>query len=426
MALLADELGQASPPLLAGVSRRASHGRKDLYQLDMSRIMEQPFGEVLVQTLMGDFLQINPIGSHTLLEAFLKESRVPGVPRKTTDEDEDGYNVFRKVCENVVLFHGTHRFLDKDLPRLFEIMRTEGGAPVPPELRERIRERLVAGESDPRLSPTFEQEGIRGFFAYGARAAIQWEQVARLQQLHVLTTAAACPGPQALMNDTDGKPDAAAHGFHKPAPGRQGQLVYYFQAVDRFKHQQARERYVAALKFVNLSKSANLQGMFGGYIGMRVRLLKKTLPPELVQEATGEIVGIAFHPEEQFGGGHGSSNLRPPDGHECWQRGWVVCDYLPQCVEVRFDGCSEDYTRTGRPGVWCVEPVCDEWKLPVVALFTVGHPNAARAKCVRSTSKKQKTVDVSRCHWGPSCRSRFSTYRVKRCAAPRASPKASS
>eukprot|EP00973_Karenia_brevis_P069550 9669862-Karenia_brevis.AAC.1 len=68
--------------------------------------------------------------------------------------------------------------------------------------------------------------------------------------------------------------------------GTQGQLVYYFQAVDKFRHHQHRDRHMEALMFVNLSKSAGLLGMFAGYLGMRVRLKKKTLPPELVQEAT--------------------------------------------------------------------------------------------------------------------------------------------
>ena len=94
--------------------------------------------------------------------------------------------------------------------------------------------------------------------------------------------------------------------------------------------------------FVNMSKSAGLMGMSAIFVGMRVRLTKKILPPELVQEATGEVVGIVFHPRERFG--HpASSHLRPADGHPCWQQGWVRCDFLPVCVEVRLYGCKEGY-----------------------------------------------------------------------------------
>ena len=395
--LLGDELSQASPPLLAGISRRASHGRESEYKLDMKRVLEEPFGKVLLQVLVGDFVQLNPVNSHTLLEALVKGMRVPGTPRSFKPEDEDGFKVFDQICENVVLFTGTHRFLDKDLPQLLEIMRTPGGAPVPQALRQKIEERIQAGPDDPRLSSDHVQEGVRGFFAHGAKAAIQWEQVAREQQLHVVTSAQSCDGPRALCNLDDGKPDLARHGMSTQPEGCRGQLVYYFQAVDRFPHKDYhRDAYIQALKFVNQSKSANMQGMPGFYIGMRVRLTKKILPPELVQEATGEVVGIVFHRDERFGY-PGLSNLRPPNEHECWERGWVRCDFLPQYIEVRFDGIGEDYTGLGKPGVWHVTPKEDTWQCPQDKIFTVGNPGSAGAKRVKVIGKKRKVmVAISR------------------------------
>ena len=77
--LLCDELSLAPPPLLAGVSRRAFHGRARPLRLNADDIMDHPFGDILLQALMGDFLQLNPVKSHTLVEAFAT-SRVPGVP----------------------------------------------------------------------------------------------------------------------------------------------------------------------------------------------------------------------------------------------------------------------------------------------------------------------------------------------------------
>jgi hypothetical protein len=132
--LLGDEVSMASPPLLAGLSRRASHGRRDLLKLDMTNVLEQPFGQVLLQALAGDFMQLNPVCNHTLMEALLRRSKVPGVPSKVKEEDADGYAIFRKICENVVLFIGSHRFLDSDLPQLLTIMRTKGGARLAREL----------------------------------------------------------------------------------------------------------------------------------------------------------------------------------------------------------------------------------------------------------------------------------------------------
>ena len=261
--LLGDEIGTAAPPLLAGVSRRASYGRRDLYNLDMLRVMEQPFGNMLLQVMMGDFLQLNPVKSHTLLQALVPDTtRVPGTPRKTTDEDRDGYKIFRHMCQNVILFTGTHRFKDESLPKLLEIMRTRGGLELPSGLRKKIQERIVDDDGDWRLSPDFEQEGQKGFFAYGARAAIQWEQVARLQQLHIVASARVSSGARAAANDDRGKPDLkkiscvdapgapVASGTHQ-AP-KQGQLVYYFQAVDRFAHARSRAVYMEALKSVNM------------------------------------------------------------------------------------------------------------------------------------------------------------------------------
>ena len=396
--LLGDELSVSAPPLLAGISRRASHGRRDLMDLDLKRALEEPFGNVLLQALMGDFMQLNPVKSHTLLEALARTARVPGVPRQTKDEDGDGYSIFRKVCENVVLFTGTHRFLDKDLPALLEIMRTPGGRPVPEALRRAVEARIVAGPEDPRLAPDFVHEGVPGFFALGAKAAIQWEQVARMQQLHVLVAAGSCPGPRARCNLSDGKPDLARHGFSAQPAGFQGQLVYYFQAVDRFTHRMPlRDAYIEALKFVSQSKSAGMQGMPGLYLGMRVRLTRKLLPPELVQEATGEVVGLALHLRERFGQPGAVANLRPPDDHACWTRAWVRCDHLPLYVEVRFDDCTEDYAGPGKPGVWHAEPTTDSWALPRDRCLTINHPNAARPKRVKVTGKKkQTTVEVRR------------------------------
>jgi hypothetical protein len=92
--------------------------------------MEHPFGDVLLQILMGDFLQLSPVKAHTLIEALCR-SEVPRVPAKTKDEDRDGYQLFRNAYKNVVIFTGTHRLLDSDLPALLQIMTTPGGRKVP-------------------------------------------------------------------------------------------------------------------------------------------------------------------------------------------------------------------------------------------------------------------------------------------------------
>ena len=89
-----------------------------------------------------------------------------------------------------------------------------------------------------------------------------------------------------MCNTAEGKPDRKG----APTGNDRGQLVYYFQAVDRFKHPQDRDVHLKALKFMNLSKSNGLPGMCAAYLGMRGLLTKKVMGPEVVQEAM--VVGV--------------------------------------------------------------------------------------------------------------------------------------
>ena len=172
---------------------------------------------------------------------------------------------------------------------------------------------------------------------------------------------------------------------------------YCFQAVDRFKHpHQPAERYREALEFTNLSMTKGMHGILSIFIGQRMRLTKKICPPELVQAATCTVIGISFHPAEQFG--HpGSTYLRPADGHHCWKSGLVLCSHLPLHIEVLFDGCSQDYTDNGKPGVWYLEPSKDDWKLPIKSTATIDHPNAPGTKRVKMKAKKNATLELTRC-----------------------------
>ena len=81
-----------------------------------------------------------------------------------------------------------------------------------------------------------------------------------------------------MHNTASGKPLELPLATAKPP----GQLVYYFQRVDRFKHAFGREHYERALRVVNLSKTAGLHGMLGIFLGMRVRLTNKIFSLEFV------------------------------------------------------------------------------------------------------------------------------------------------
>ena len=66
---------------------------------------------------------------------------------------------------------------------------------MPDDLRQKIRERIQAGPRDPRVKDDYVLEGLSGFFAFGGFAGIQWEQVMRAMQLHVLRMAKQSCGP---------------------------------------------------------------------------------------------------------------------------------------------------------------------------------------------------------------------------------------
>ena len=79
--LLIDEIGLASPPLLAGTCRRVFHGCSRMLRLAAETMMEHAFGDVPVQVALGDLMQLLPVRSRSLLEA-LSSSPLPEVDDK--------------------------------------------------------------------------------------------------------------------------------------------------------------------------------------------------------------------------------------------------------------------------------------------------------------------------------------------------------
>lgn len=342
------------------------------------------------------------------------------------------------MSQTVVLFRGSYRFKSGDpLPELLAIMRTVGGAKVPEDLRQRIVARVRQNSIlEKRDQPGYvlrstegKQLGPKGFFAQGFFFAVNWEQVAPLQHLWAAHSARLSVGPIAYQNTRAGTPQRLRWDFPPAActwardrfgekcrvalqgflqhPGR---LLYYVQAVD-LPHQHAykdrRDVYTQALAVPNMTVTCGLMSVFVFFFGMRMKLLKKLMAPELVQECPGECVGVAFHEEESFGWGR-AKNARsgPPPDHPCWQKGHVLLDRLPLYVEMRVDGSAEDYTGLEKPGVWHLEPGSDEWTLNYKLHYTVSHP--------RSTPKRLKKtnaldVRITRCQI-PAAPKRVGTF----------------
>ena len=376
--LFIDEISLTPPNLLAVLHASACWGRCDV---DPGQFLDHVFGDILCQILAGDFLQLNPVRNHSLMGAFGID--VPGVPlyekmdpvqrQKKQELDEHGYNVFRTFMKQTVLFRGSHRFKKGDpLATLLEKMRQVGGVALSQALKDSMSRQIyrpLAG--DARLASDYcmyddkgLQIGPKGFFARGVFSAVNWDQVARLQQVCAYESARATFGCSADHNTSKGKPRIISRGFPMylsrsfnaqygkcmqavasrmvPFLHFQGQLLYYVQAVDLI-HQREFGTDASILRDIlnvtNMaSKTGNLISFLPLHVGLKVKITKKLLPPEIVQECPCEVIGIQMHPNERFGSpGHAPGQQVPDPGHSCWTTGYVRLDYLPAAIAVRVE-----------------------------------------------------------------------------------------
>ncbi len=389
-----DEISLTPPSLLAVLNDSAHWGRESLITGSVSgcggsasgggdvdcELMET-LGNVLCQIIAGDFLQLNPVLNHSLMEIFGVE-----VPRAPTYErmdeqnrqqkkniDQRGLDIFGKFLSQTILFRGSHRFKAGDpLATILSNMRQEGFHPLSSELKDLIRKQVfrpLAG--DTRLDSNFvtrDQEGRQvgptGFFANGMFSAINWDQVARLQQITVYESAKNSLGVAAFKNTADGRPVRFLRHF-PPALGRsfnirfgrclegvadvltsfmvaKGQVIFYAQAVDLVRQKEYfNDKTVLreCLAITNMaSKTCNLMSFCPLHLGLRVKITKKLMAPELVQECPAEIVAIHVHPEERYGiPGCPPGMPQPPDGHSCWTEGVCRLDFLPGSVTLRVE-----------------------------------------------------------------------------------------
>ena len=390
-----DEISLTPPSLLAVLDDSAHWGREAFTTGSVrggggsvpardevaQSLLPETLGNVLCQIIAGDFLQLNPVLNHSLMEIFGVE-----VPRAPTYErmdehsrqrkqhvDQKGLDIFGKFLPQTILFRGSHRFKAGDpLATILSNMRQEGFHPLSSELKDLIRKQVfrpLAG--DPRLSSEFvmrddegRQVGPTGFFANGMFSAINWDQVARLQQITVYESAKNSFGASALQNTVNGRPvlfvrhfPAAVGGSFRRRFGRaleavadvltsflfaKGQVIFYAQAVDLihqkeyFNDKTVLQECLAITKMA--SKTGNLISFCPMHVGLRVKITKKLMAPELVQECPAEIVALQVHPEERYGiPGCPPGLPQPPTGHPCWKEGVCRLDFLPSSVTLRVE-----------------------------------------------------------------------------------------
>ncbi len=320
-------------------------------------------------------------------------------------------------------------------------MRTIGGQELPARLKKQIESRIKCGVHDPRARPSYRlpasavQNAVtENNFCNGMFSAVNWEQVARLQQIWAMRNARESLGPRALQNTREGKPkwlwntfcpylcrqatrlaDIFARVIGRKM-GQPGQLVCFAQRVDRPQVQQFASDVVLmrkALEIVNMTDTGKLSGLCSMYIGMPMKVTTKVLPPDIVQEATAEVLGISFHEEECYGMPRRPDppGSWPPPNHPCWQRGWVLLDRLPRCVELRMHGEYEDYTGTGRPGVYLMEPKNADWDFKYQAQKIINHPNAKPV--VQKAAKTVVSMRSSQLPLGPAGVGTFNNFQGK-------------
>ena len=407
-----DEIGAAAPCLYATLDARAFWGRQQGHHLNKHDRCNMPFGDPMLQIDAGDFCQLKPVprGSCSLMEAFLyKTTGYADAERAKPlgDMERKGIRTFEIISALTVEFQGTYRFKPGDpLVKLLQIMRTPGGKTIPPLLKQQIQSRIRCGSSDPRAQPTYRMPlaavndaCTNNNCCNGMFSAVNWEQVSRLQHICILRNARQSLGCSAERNTAQGKPRwrwttfcpylnkaslALATIFARVLGrlhGSRGQLICFAQRVDR-PHMQQYAGDVNllrhALQIVNMTETAKLMGFCGLYKGMSVKITHKIMPPDIVQEATAEVVDIGFHEEEMFGMPQRSHQVGtwPAATHPCWDRGWVQLDRLPRWVALRMHGEREDYTGTGKPGYLIMEPVNGEWEFKYQATGIINHPNA--------------------------------------------------
>lgn len=259
-----DEIGAAAPGLYGTLCARAYWGKRASGYVDDVGPKRAPFGNPLVHVDAGDFAQLRPVpkGSPSLMEAFLSHEHDRARP--LTDVELLGMQAFDLVATHCIEFQGTYRFKKGDpLIQLLQLMRKVGGAKIPATLREQILSRKQCGAEDPRSKPGYRlPNSVLGpvssdnNFCNGMFSAVNWQQVARMQQIWSLRNARRSLGPSASQNTSTGLPQYIWQTFCpylnraalKIAPcfakalgrkvGQPGQLLILMQRVDRAQVQQ--------------------------------------------------------------------------------------------------------------------------------------------------------------------------------------------
>jgi hypothetical protein len=285
-----EEVGMISPALFNMLLYRSFHGRRVQWEVSepLYDKLEGAFGRMPIVIYLGDFLQLRPTASLSLLDNLTLLPHNKDVPA----EHQWAMKLFMRtpLCFEL---QGTNRFEDDRLRQLMEYMRSPT-QPMPPHVKASWRT-ILAKESglDPRL--------LDERFQNGHMLGIYWETVGRWVMMRARRDAAALRTP-----------------------------LFLLQAADTASPPLTRDLAAKLLNHYNPHETGHIHGMFPVHLGMRVRLLVAIDKTKgLVQEAEGVVVHVAVNPKDQ-------ARVDDAFADVAGQRG-VYLEHVPLGVWVRMD-----------------------------------------------------------------------------------------
>ena len=244
-------------------------------------------------------------------------------------EHKQGVAIMQRL-QYVYELKTTKRFTDPDLAEALRIMRTPGGAALP----ERIWQRIVATRLDEVGEDGLSASGAAQPAGPGGGVGDAPSVGDRLRQAtDWVFCAYSWPMVTMMM-----------HVRARASAQEAGQILYYVQAIDAPHHHLPRSAYTDMQKEPSLTKTKKLPGVVALHVGQRVKLTITILPPRLVPEATGTVIGFDLHPLEP-------SVLDRPSVAEA---GCVMLRYMPRAVHVRMDDADFTFLPKFPSGVSCV------------------------------------------------------------------------
>ena len=337
-----DELSQLNAQLFHADAYITTVARAPTYKLAPERYAQplDTWGCLPVVCVGGDELQLPPVPMQASLLAPLEDC---------SDEHKAGVAIFSSL-KHVYRLTTAMRFDDPTLIAILAKMRTPGGA-------------KLTGAEWASLEAT---EAKTGAYLEGTEdwfeACYTWSVVTLASAIRSKLSARKAKATLFIVQAED-------------------EIVNPWSELRRGEVRESVGEQL--LRHPNTNTTGRLPsfGMF--HIGMRMRLLQSVEPPEGVVDATGECVGIDFHPSEPQSHRRGVSS-----GHGAAEpvASVVVLRHQPVCVYLKLDDCDTEFlppkpcsehaliggdrtcaTCSFYPGVLAVKPCTNKtpWKMEV-------------------------------------------------------------